>query len=300
MLDCTGMQGTVRAVTGAIVVDSSDGQSVQFPVAELSVVLFGVGVSFTSGVIHRLTAAGISILFCDWKGVPESCAYAWSKHGRVGARHLAQSKVSIPRRKALWAELVRAKIQGQASVLDAAGCQKSRALRRMVREVRSGDPQNLEGQAARAYWGSLFPDEGFTREARSGVGRNACLDYGYMILRGHGIRAVLAAGLDPSIGVFHRGRSNGFNLVDDIIEPFRPAIDNAVLTLSASDSPSNPEVKQLIVAAANGQFDESGSTAPTVLEQLAQSIGKYFEGDIKTVAVPRWRRIAQTEPVRAI
>jgi CRISPR-associated protein Cas1 len=116
-----------------------------------------------------------------------------------------------------------------------------------------------------------------------------------MVLRGIGIRAVLGAGLSPVLGLFHHGRSNAFNLVDDLIEPFRPAIDWSVAQLDADMSPAHPSVKAALVAAANQPFSSDGSTVPTTLLDLAQRLGRYFEGDIDQLAVPSWSGPASTE-----
>ena len=121
------------------------------------------------------------------------------------------------------------------------------------------------------------------------MGANACLDYGYSVLRGHLMRAVLAAGLAPALGVFHRGRGNAFALADDLIEPFRPAIDEVALQLPPTASPSDRPVKQLLVAASSQRFDGDGHGIPTVAEALAQAFGRYVEGDIDRLNVLSWQ-----------
>ncbi len=103
------------------------------------------------------------------------------------------------------------------------------------------------------------------------------------------MRAVLAAGLAPALGVFHRGRGNAFALADDLIEPFRPAIDEVALQLPPTASPSDRPVKQLLVAAASQRFDRDGHGIPTVAEALAQSFGRYVEGDIERLNVLSWQ-----------
>ena len=103
------------------------------------------------------------------------------------------------------------------------------------------------------------------------------------------MRAVLAAGLAPALGVFHRGRGNAFALADDLIEPFRPAIDEVALQLPPTASPSDRSVKQLLVAAASQRFDGVGHGIPAVAEALAQSFGRYVEGDIDRLNVLSWQ-----------
>ena len=289
VLDFTSFEGKIHSDDGAIIVVNSDGVSQRVPVADVAVVLIGMKVSFSAAVIHRLTDKDIAVLFCDWRGVPESGAFSWSKHTRVGARHKAQLELSVPRRKNAWGRIVRSKIQGQAAVLRNLDKPGARELERIAGQVRSGDPSNLEGQAARIYW-SKFSDTLGKRTPGIGAlfGPNSCLDYGYAILRGHGIRAVLAAGLGPANGVFHRGRSNMFNLVDDLIEPFRPCSDEIAMFLPTDATPSDRSVKKRLVAAAMQTFNDDGSV-PRVLLDLAQQYGRYVEGDIEKLLVPSWQ-----------
>lgn len=218
VLDCSALDGCIRAERGAIVVCPDSGEERSVPVKDVAVVLAGVRVGLSTAVLHRLLGADVIVLFCDWRGVPEGGAYPWREHTRVGARQLAQAQLSVPRQKNAWGRIVKAKILGQAHTLALFDRSAAMRLRSIARSVRSGDPDNLEGCAARIYWSRLFPaEEGFSRVQDSEDGRNSCLNYGYGVLRAYGIRAVVAAGLNPTIGLFHRGRSNFFNLVDDII-----------------------------------------------------------------------------------
>jgi CRISPR-associated protein Cas1 len=159
----------------------------------------------------------------------------------------------------------------------------------MVKEVRSGDPAKVEGRAARYYWARLFANDRFSRVPQERAGRNAMLDYGYAVLRGHGVRAVLAAGLSTSVGIFHRNRSNGFNLVDDLIEPFRPAIDWVVAQMAPETSMDHPTVKHKLVAGSSQAFGPDGLSVSSVLTDVAQQLGRYVEGDVPKLVVPTWR-----------
>lgn len=290
VVDLCTFEGDLRAVRGGVEVCPAEGASTVLPVAELAVVLIGMKVNLSAAVLHRLSEADVAVLFCDWRGIPEGGCYSWSDHGRVAARHRAQAEVSVPRKKNAWARLVRAKIEGQASVLENLKIRGSGELLALADQVRSGDPGNVEAQAARLYWSRTL-GRGVGRQPAAGqlIGANACLDYGYAVLRGHLMRAVLAAGLAPALGVFHRGRGNAFALADDLIEPFRPAIDEVALPLPATASPSDREVKQLLVAAASQRFDADGHGIPAVAEALAQSFGRYIEGDIDRLQVASWQ-----------
>lgn len=290
VIDLCGFEGELRSTRGGVEVCPEEGMPTTIPVAEVAVVLVGMKVALSTAVLHRLAEADVAVLFCDWRGIPEGGCYSWSDHGRVAARHRAQAEVSLPRKKNAWARLIRAKIEGQASVLENLKIRGSGELLALADQVRSGDPGNVEAQAARLYWSRAL-GKGVGRQPAAGqlIGANACLDYGYSVLRGHLMRAVLAAGLAPALGVFHRGRGNAFALADDLIEPFRPAIDEVALQLPPTASPSDRTVKQLLVAAASQRFDQDGHGIPAVAEALAQSFGRYVEGDIDRLNVLSWQ-----------
>lgn len=290
VIDLCGFEGELRSTRGGVEVLSGEGVPTIIPVAEVAVILVGMKVNLSAAVLHRLAEADVAILFCDWRGIPEGGCYSWSDHGRVAARHRAQTEVSLPRKKNAWARLVRAKIEGQASVLENLKIRGSGELLALADQVRSGDPGNVEAQAARLYWSRVL-GKGVGRQPAAGqlIGANACLDYGYSVLRGHLMRAVLAAGLAPALGVFHRGRGNAFALADDLIEPFRPAIDEVALQLPPTASPSDRTVKQLLVAAACQRFDQDGHGIPAVAEALAQSFGRYVEGNVDRLNVLSWQ-----------
>ena len=290
VIDLCGFEGELRSTRGGVEVWPEEGASTTIPVAEVAVVLVGMKVALSAAVLHRLAEADVAVLFCDWRGIPEGGCYSWSDHGRVAARHRAQAEVSLPRKKNAWARLIRAKIEGQASVLKNLKIRGSGELLALADQVRSGDPGNVEAQAARLYWSRAL-GKGVGRQPAAGqlIGANACLDYGYSVLRGHLMRAVLAAGLAPALGVFHRGRGNAFALADDLIEPFRPAIDEVALQLPPTASPSDRPVKQLLVVAACQRFDQDGHGIPAVAEALAQSFGRYVEGDVDRLNVLSWQ-----------
>lgn len=290
VIDLCGFEGELRSTRGGVEVLSGEGVPTTIPVAEVAVILVGMKVALSAAVLHRLAEADVAVLFCDWRGIPEGGCYSWSDHGRVAARHRAQAEVSLPRKKNAWARLIRAKIEGQASVLENLKIRGSGELLALADQVRSGDPGNVEAQAARLYWSRAL-GKGVGRQPAAGqlIGANACLDYGYSVLRGHLMRAVLAAGLAPALGVFHRGRGNAFALADDLIEPFRPAIDEVALQLPPTASPSDRPVKQLLVAAASQRFDGDGHGIPAVAEALAQAFGRYVEGDIDRLNVVSWQ-----------
>ncbi|WP_067782901.1 type II CRISPR-associated endonuclease Cas1 [Actinomyces vulturis] len=286
IIDCSHLEGEIHSVRGAIRITNQHGTT-DVAVEDIAVLLVGPSVSFSSAAIHRLTSAQVSVLFCDWRGVPESACWAWSYHSRVGARANAQAALAMPKRKQAWKSIVRAKIHGQANCLEGLSEPGYRTIRHLASTVRSGDSSNVEAQAARLYWQSLFGDD-FRRDPDI-PGVNAALNYGYMILRGFAIRAVIAAGLVPALGVFHHGRSNPFNLADDLIEPFRPTIDWVVAQYGDDVSVDDPDVKRSLVAAADAPFLAEGTRVSTAMEFLAQAYGRYVENEVVSLEVPIFR-----------
>jgi CRISP-associated protein Cas1 len=289
VLDATTFEGVVGGGRGRLTFAAPGKQEDSVPAEDVAVILLGQRVSLDSAALHYAAKHDVALLFADWRGVPFGGLYPWSDHSRVGARHLAQAQLSLPRRKNAWGQIIRAKVTGQANVLAEVDPQGARQLRQLVNQVRSGDPGNTEGVAARFYWSRLFQSvRRFTRDQDGEDPLNGMLNYGYTVLRGFGIRAVLGAGLSPSIGIFHRGRSNFFNLVDDLIEPFRPAIDSVVVGLGSCCSLEDAETKRSVVAAATQQFCDDGTRIPAVLDDLAQQFGRYAEGDRSQLAVLAW------------
>lgn len=287
VLDLSGFEGTLESDRGGITVHPESGEAVHVPVADLAIVLVGMGTKLSASVMHRLCTADVALLFCDWRGIPEGGAYSWSEHGRVAARHRAQAAITLPRKKNAWARLVRAKITGQAAVLENLKIPGSGQLLALADKVRSGDPGNVEAQAARLYWSKALETRRIPGSGER-IGSNSCLDYGYSVLRGHVMRAVLAAGLAPALGIFHHDRGNAFALADDLIEPFRPAVDEVVFQLPKTASPTDREVKKILVAAAAQKFSADGHGIPAVAEALAQAFGRYAEGVEDRLQVTAW------------
>jgi len=213
-----------------LVVERPDLPKITRPIEDLGVVIVDdVLATYTQAVFLELLQAGASVIVTGRDHLPAGMMLPLDAYHAQTERHRAQASASEPTKKRIWQNLIRAKILQQASVLthftgDHGG------LVPMARRVRSGDPDNLEAQAAQRYWPRLFGSE-FRRNREIG-GANALLNYGYAVIRAAVARAVVAAGLLPSLGVHHRHRGNPFCLADDLFEPYRPYVDWRVRTLS--------------------------------------------------------------------
>ena len=198
----------------------------QVPLDDIAAILISVpGSAVSTGLLDQLAQRNVPVVVCGNNYLPSTWTIPVQGAVRQFGVMQAQAKLSQPRRKRFWQHIVRAKIRNQAEVLGRAG-KPNNNLAYMARKVRSGDPDNLEAQAARAYWQRLFGAE-FRRD-RTAPGLNSALNYGYTVLRACVARGVVGAGLHPSFSVHHRNPQNPFNLVDDLLEPFRPIADHMV------------------------------------------------------------------------
>jgi len=199
-------------------------------------------VTLTQAVLSRLAEAGAMVVTIDHHYLPVAMTLPLQVHSLQTERLATQIELKPVIRKRLWTQIVQAKIRAQGSLLKELRGSDEGLIATAAR-VHSGDPENLEAQVARRYWGLIFGDSKFRRGAdplESGPDQNRHLDYGYTVLRASVARAVCAAGLHPSIGLRHHNRYDPFCLAADLMEPFRPIIDRRVAAWIAHNSPSAP------------------------------------------------------------
>ncbi len=207
--------------------EEDDGEPIFFAIEDVAWVILDHARSILSArVISACMEDGTPIIFSDQRHHPCGMALPFHQHFAQTQVSRLQIGVSTPFKKRIWARIVKAKIRNQAQNLVYQQNSNSGVLKEMVRHVQSGDPKNVEARAARYYWSQLF--ENFTR-ADEGDVRNAMLNYGYACVRAVIARALVATGFIPSIGLHHDGVHNPFNLVDDLLEPFRPVVDRVVI-----------------------------------------------------------------------
>lgn len=205
-----------------VVAPDNDEEELTFPIEDVAwIILDTPQISLTGSLLSALVENGVAMIVPDDKHHPAGVLLSFHQHHAQSAIAHAQASMSGPLKKRLWQKLVVAKIENQAAVLRAIGSGHAQALSAMAKRVGSGDPGNLEAQAARAYWSHLF--DNFRRHDEDR--QNGLLNYGYAVVRAALARACVAAGLLPAFGIHHRSKTNPFNLVDDLIEPFRPAVD---------------------------------------------------------------------------
>ena len=225
-----------------LVVDRPGQPKMMRSIEDLGVVIVDdVRATYTQSVFLELLDAGATVLVSGRDHLPVGMMLPLDAHHIQTERHRAQVVSSEPIKKRVWQALIRAKIGQQAAVLTHFTGEHG-GLVPMARRVRSGDPDNLEAQAAQRYWPRLF-GKGFRRD-RDADGVNALLNYGYAVVRAAIARAVVASGLIPSLGVHHRNRGNPFCLADDLLEPYRPYVDWRVKRLAGSSESLPLEISQ--------------------------------------------------------
>jgi len=209
-------------------------------------------------------------------------------HTTQTERHAQQIALSEPGRKRIWQQIVRAKVTAQSQLLSELWGEDA-GVSGLAGRVRSGDPDNIEAQAARIYWPRLFQNAAFRRN-RELPDQNRHLNYGYTVLRAIVARAVCGAGLHPSLGVRHHNRYDPFGLAADVMEPFRPLVDRAVVACIRSADPLAPlthEVKAAIMQPLLARYIISGQirTLFDICARTASSLAAAIAGDTKSLEI---------------
>lgn len=252
-----------------------------------AVVASAHGITYSNTLLVALAERCAPLVICGANHRPAAVLWTVDGHHEQAGRMADQAAASRPVKKRLWAQIVSAKIESQRATLEAAGAQHE-GFFLLARKVRSGDPDNVEAQAARRYWPLLFGED-FRRDRQAGS-INAMLNYTYTVLRAGTARAIMAAGLHPSLGLSHRQRGNAFALADDLMEPFRPLADLIVYDLvrkgvTEVDRETKPELARILVTDMSTR--EGVSPVGLCLERLALSLARCFAGEARKLDLPR-------------
>ena len=277
----------IRLDRGFLKIACAEGEIGALPVDDIAALITSTpAVSITGQALAALAERGAPIVLCGERFAPTAYVLPATGHHAQGARIEAQAAATLPMKKRLWAEIVKAKIKAQAEALARVGGPDGR-LRQLASEVRSGDPRNVEATAAQYYWPQLM-GEAFRRD-RNAQGANAFLNYGYTVLRAAAARAIVGAGLHPSLGLHHKSRGDGLRLADDLMEPFRPVVDLVVKDLSVDgETELSPENKRRLAATLTFDYATDAGTSPlsTVMVRLAGSMAQVFLKEQRALAWP--------------
>lgn len=271
-----------------VITFKDNGDTVTRPIEDIGfVIIENPQVSISIPLINELADNNVSVMFCDKKQMPHTMLMTLEGNTTQQESYKYQLEASVPVKKNVWKQLVESKIRNQASLLNHLG-KNGDALKPYYQNVKSGDTDNREGAAAREYWSQIF-DEGFRRE-RDGVPPNNLLNYGYTILRAAVARALVGSGLYPAFGVFHRNRYNAFPLADDVMEPYRPFVDEIVYHLyyDGAITELNKEAKGKLLRVLFADVKMGKVTRPleNALSMTTASLLKIFKGDTDKLSLP--------------
>lgn len=250
------------------------------------VIVHAHGTTWSTSLLTELADRGAPVVLCGSNHAPRSVLLPLEGHHAQGARLRAQWQAKAPFTKQAWKQVVISKITMQAAALEAIG-EAHAPVAMLRRKVTSGDSTNVEAQAARYYWPRMMGED-FRRD-RTAPDLNALLNYGYTVLRAATARAVVAAGLHPTIGLHHSNRGNAFALADDLMEPFRPLVDCCVRGLAARNGPEvDTEGKRTLARLIALDLPLRGGLTPVsvALGKLAISLGQSFEAGTLNLALP--------------
>lgn len=199
------------------------------PIEDIGIVILDhKQITITQVLIEKLLDNDCALITCDHRSMPHGMMLPLEGHSIQQERYSEQLNASLPLRKQLWQQTIIRKIENQRAILKKHTNCETGNMSQWANTVRSGDSDNLEARAAAYYWANLFPElPEFTRK-RDGDYPNNFLNYGYAILRAIIARALVAGGFLPTLGIHHHNRYNAYCLADDIMEPYRPIVDDKV------------------------------------------------------------------------
>ncbi|WP_026769677.1 type II CRISPR-associated endonuclease Cas1 [Asinibacterium sp. OR53] len=272
------------------------GEVKQVPIEDIGVLITDhQQITISSALLSKLLSGNVAFISCDATHHPTGLLLNLDGHTLQSARFTAQIEASVPLKKQLWQQTISAKISNQAGVLNwqRLHCQN---LVNWAREVKSGDPDNHEALAAAYYWKHLFTHTGvgmgFKRE-REGLPPNNLLNYGYAILRALVARSLVASGLLPTLGIFHRNQYNAYCLADDIMEPYRPFVDKLVwdiIRMNGASAELSPSVKKSLlgIPAMDVRIRDEKSPLMVAVQRTTASLARCFEGKTRKIDYPEF------------
>jgi CRISPR-associated protein Cas1 len=267
-------------------------REVTVPIEDIGiVVLDSPQLTISSGLLQALQSNNVAVISCDARHMPQSLLLPLEGNTIQQERYDAQLAATEPLKKQLWQQTIIQKIRNQAAHLQQQGI-AGNYLHTLARNVKSGDADNAEATAAVHYWGALFNHvPNFTR-GREGIPPNNYLNYGYAILRATVARSIVAAGLLPTLGIFHKNRYNAYCLADDIMEPYRPYVDGVVCAMIQElglVEVLTKEHKAVLLKLPAMDVVIDGEKSPLMLatQRTAVSLVKCYEGNQRKLLYPQ-------------
>ncbi len=279
---------SLRLRDNQLVIELAGGKGIATrPIEDIAVlVIENQMVKMSIPLLNHLVDHNVAVVLCDGKSMPHSMLMSLDGNSTLQEAYRHQLAATVPAKKQVWKQLVESKIANQSRLLCKLG-RDGALLKPHCCNVKSGDSDNREGAAARLYWPMLLGAD-FVR-MRTGEPPNNLLNYGYTILRAAVARALIGSGLYPAFGVFHRNRYNAFPLADDVMEPYRPFVDEIVLHMAEQGflelDPDNKTMLQRVLFAdvIVGKVMRPLEVALTI---TSASLLKFYKGEVKALSLP--------------
>ncbi len=262
------------------------------PIEDIGVVVIdNKRITITSGLLEALLENNCAVITCDSKSMPVGLMLPLYGNTLQNERFHIQIDASLPLRKSLWQQTVRQKILNQASVLRKATGILPKNMLTWANNVKSGDSENLEARAATYYWRNIFPNIPDFIRGKDEEPPNNLLNYGYAILRACVARGLVASGLLPTFGIHHHNRYNAYCLADDIMEPYRPYVDELVIDVMArmgdfSELTRDIKAELLVIPTLDVVIDGKRSPLMIAVGQTTASLYKCFSGELRKISYP--------------
>jgi CRISPR-associated protein Cas1 len=264
------------------------------PIEDIGLVVFDhPQIVFSQALLATLLEYNVAVITCNGQHLPNGLFFPLAANTVQTERFKHQLEASAPLKKNLWQQTVSAKISNQAYILEKYNL-PAKNLRQWAQQVKSGDTDNHEARASAYYWSQLFqPHLPQFRRHREGEPPNQLLNYGYAILRAVIARALAGSGLLPTLGIFHRNKYNAYCLADDIMEPYRPWVDDMVknMVVNGEDYQQIGKLhKQVLLSIPTLDVMIDGERSPLMVaaQRTSASLARCFAGEQRKIIYPEW------------
>lgn len=284
--------GRLTVRNAQLVYEGENGIRRDFPIEDLGFVILETGLmTISASCIQQLAEANVALVVCDATHTPSAQMLPFAAHTTTQETISAQLAATAAVQGRLWRQIVRAKIANQAELLKRLGHKEHSRLKAMSGEVKNYDEGNIEAQAARIYFRTLAPDPDFIR-SREGPWPNPALNYGYGVLRAAVARALVGSGLTCFRGIHHHNRYNAFCLADDMMEPYRPFVDQYVFgnvppfDVVATELTREMKARLLQMLTCDVKTETGRRPLMVALSQTTASLARYYLGKTDELVLP--------------
>lgn len=287
-----GNPAYLKTANEQLVIEMYDsGETKSTPIEDIGLLLLDhQQITITQSLLAKLLANNTAVITCDDTHHPAGMLLSLDGNTLQSQKFQAQIDASVPLKKQLWQQTVTAKIENQAALL-AIQREDNKLLLHYAKDVKSGDSENHEAKAAAHYWKHIFPDFLEFRRERYGPPPNNLLNYGYAILRALVARSLTGSGLLPTLGIHHRNQYNAYCLADDIMEPYRPYVDQVVCQIIRGNGKfleMTPSMKKALLELPTMDVRIDGQKSPLMnaVQRTTASLAKCFEGKTRKILYP--------------